>query len=512
MHLNIQHLKNKLLELDVVLDEMKPDILCLSEHGLKSSEINLVNISGYSLITYFCRESYRGGGVSIFFKNNRNIVSNVINSHFLEDFCEEKVLEVCLLSIKLQNEEIYLLSLYRSPSCEVKPFIENLDKILSKLPINRNKIILGDFNINTAEVTNESSSLRDMLLSHNLSLCIHSFTRETIHSETIIDNIATDLNEDFYRAEVVKTYISDHHSQIIEIFREEVDRSQGKPQTPFTYFRDYNEHNVNAFHELLKKESWDDVYRSCNVDEMYESFLKILTSHKNQAFPLKRKKVSQLKQNKWMNNDVKRAREEYRDAALFYRQYKTNTLKNLLKQKKQQYKNILNTCKTQFITRQISHSDNLSKTTWNIINNEVGNRANNRISKSIIKIKTEDSEVEDPVKIANVFNDHYVSVAEKIRKGRGKQRFEYCRNTSTNSLNSIYLTSVSADEILQVIRTLKNKKSEGHDGFSNWLVKKCDTFICTPLAFIINKSFEVGVFPRNLKIVKVIPLFKSKET
>jgi hypothetical protein len=512
MHLNIQYLSNKILELDVVLSEIKPEIVCLSEHGLKSNEIVLVNINGYSLITHFCREYYKGGGVAIFANNNSKIKVNAINSHFVEEFCEEKVLEFCLVSLMLENVKIFLLSLYRSPSCSVQSFLENLDKIISKLPTNKNKIILGDFNINTAEETNESRSLKDMLLSHNLSLCIHSSTRETSHSKTIIDNIATDLNEDFYEAGVVKTYISDHHCQIMEILGEVVNIPKNEQQRPFIYFRDYNEKNIDVFLKLLKEESWNDIYQSQNIDDIYESFFKILTSYKNQAFPLKRKKMSRQKKNKWITHEVKTAKNSYKDAALLYKKYETDTFKNLLKQKKQEYKKVLNTAKAQYVTTQISNSDNLSKTTWNLINNEVGNRSNNRNkSNSIIKIKTEDAVVDDPVKIANIFNAHYVSVAEKIQRNKRVQKLEYCNDNFYTPSNSMYLNSVSETEVMEIIRSLKNKKSEGHDEFSNWLIKKCNRFICKPLTFIINKCFELGVFPSNLKIVKVIPLFKKND-
>ena len=43
------------------------------------------------------------------------------------------------------------------------------------------------------------------------------------------------------------------------------------------------------------------------------------------------------------------------------------------------------------------------------------------------------------------------------------------------------------------------------------MLKKLNIAISEPLAIIINKSIENGIFPDALKIAKIIPIFKSKE-
>ena len=41
------------------------------------------------------------------------------------------------------------------------------------------------------------------------------------------------------------------------------------------------------------------------------------------------------------------------------------------------------------------------------------------------------------------------------------------------------------------------------------VVKKVVSYIAKPLSDICNKSFTQGVFPDNMKIGKVIPLYKA---
>ena len=64
-------------------------------------------------------------------------------------------------------------------------------------------------------------------------------------------------------------------------------------------------------------------------------------------------------------------------------------------------------------------------------------------------------------------------------------------------------------EIIRVMQTLKNKSSEGFDKLSTILVRETINEIATPLEHIINLSFVTGSVPLNLKIAKIIPIFKS---
>jgi hypothetical protein len=65
LHQNICSLKNKITELEVLLNtELKDvDILCFTEHWLNDQNIHCVNIGGFKLISSFCRGRSNHGGI-----------------------------------------------------------------------------------------------------------------------------------------------------------------------------------------------------------------------------------------------------------------------------------------------------------------------------------------------------------------------------------------------------------------------------------------------------------------
>lgn len=55
LHLNIQCIRNKTLELEVLLKTNNFHIICLNEHWLSSDEITYLKIEGYKFVSFFCR-------------------------------------------------------------------------------------------------------------------------------------------------------------------------------------------------------------------------------------------------------------------------------------------------------------------------------------------------------------------------------------------------------------------------------------------------------------------------
>ena len=71
-----------------------------------------------------------------------------------------------------------------------------------------------------------------------------------------------------------------------------------------------------------------------------------------------------------------------------------------------------------------------------------------------------------------------------------------------------YLTEVTENEINTIIGNFNNS-SPGWDELKPSLIKMIKNYVKTPLTHIYNRSFETGIFPSELKVANVVPIFKS---
>ena len=78
----------------------------------------------------------------------------------------------------------------------------------------------------------------------------------------------------------------------------------------------------------------------------------------------------------------------------------------------------------------------------------------------------------------------------------------------TNTTDLFILDSVSENEVLKITSNFKDS-SAGWDELEPLMMKNIKESIKTPLTHICNKSFSSGIFPFEMKIANVVPIFKS---
>ena len=79
------------------------------------------------------------------------------------------------------------------------------------------------------------------------------------------------------------------------------------------------------------------------------------------------------------------------------------------------------------------------------------------------------------------------------------------------SITTFNFTYTSSDEVYILINNLKPKQSAAHDSMSSKLLKDIGHMISPTLSVITNQSLYTGIFPKQLKISKIIPLLKKGE-
>jgi potassium voltage-gated channel Eag-related subfamily H protein 8 len=83
---------------------------------------------------------------------------------------------------------------------------------------------------------------------------------------------------------------------------------------------------------------------------------------------------------------------------------------------------------------------------------------------------------------------------------------------SNSVQQSMFFGPSDPEEIRKIISSFAAKKSTGHDGISMSLLKSISGAISLTRAKVINISLVTGQVPDAMKLTKVIPLFKAKNT
>ena len=179
------------------------DILGLSETWLNEDFSNhMISIDGYK-IERNDRDATGGGGVGCYINEKFNYLRRTD--------LETKELELMWLEIKrTSSSSIFVVILYRKPSCPGKFFtvIEgNIEKVMS---LSNNIVLLGDFNCNMRNDNTLSKNVKDICRICQRNPLINEPTRVSPHSSTLIDLILTSNYIANLRSGVMPIGFSDH--------------------------------------------------------------------------------------------------------------------------------------------------------------------------------------------------------------------------------------------------------------------------------------------------------------
>ena len=75
----------------------------------------------------------------------------------------------------------------------------------------------------------------------------------------------------------------------------------------------------------------------------------------------------------------------------------------------------------------------------------------------------------------------------------------------------MFIDPVVPCDITNTAHKLKSKSSFGHDEISTKLLKQTINNITLPITHIVNRSFITGIVPDQMKVAKVVPVFKSSD-
>ena len=120
--------------------------------------------------------------------------------------------------------------------------------------------------------------------------------------------------------------------------------------------------------------------------------------------------------------------------------------------------------------------------------------------------------INDTAEIVNKFNEFFINIGPNLISNVSTVSHEtHHKYLTRNTLTSFNSSLVDENHIAKTLASLRTKNSSGHDGISTKLLKFISPALLKPLTIVIKQSLITGIFPDELKIAKVIPLFKKND-
>lgn len=417
--------------------------------------------------------------------------------------------ELCCMSYS----KLAIICTYRPPTGDHTIFFNTITNALRVVLKKFQYVVFcGDLNVDYSKNSNNKNILNDIFQSFQMKVTSNGPTRLYTNyngqtSSSSIDYISTNLPNGTYECKTVNPFIADHFAQIINVTQDlSTDTTKAKNIT----FRSRNtsDANVTYFVQNVNKIDWSFIYIE-DVNLAFDMFVRDLTWCIESSCPVVNINLNKIKINTWYTQELENERKELEKIYWLSQNLGCDRSRQIYRSKRKQYKKNIRKSKLNHFTKKIKESENKTKETWKIINNALG-KGKEKIN--TINIIHDNQLVTDPEVITNTFAEYFSSVANlSVQQHFGENLSLPCTTTKLQSNTSLFVAHIDAADVKREINLLKNKRSTGVDEISVKLLKSISDFICEPLAYLINRSLNSGIFPDVLKLACVIPLYKKED-
>ena len=364
--------------------KQKFSVICVSETWTDVHTEQLISIPGYDCICR-SRTTGRGGGLALYIDTDLNVV--VKNRPDL-DGPDSSIYESLIVQLSPAHgltKDIIVGVIYKPPNTNVESFVSNFSRILDRLnKENRPSYLLGDYNIDLLKYNNHSESFLNQLLSYGFFPKIDRPTRITDSTETLIDNILTNVHQKNVSSGIWTVAISDHLPVFITLPC--LIPMRKKSDVVYEQKRIYSTQNFGNFRNKLTDITWSEVHDTPDCNDKYNCFIKIINELHDQCFSLTTYKINPLKDSKpWISptilNSVKKKNTMYKH----YLKSKSPALLEAYKKYKNKLTSILRQAEKNYFADKLSEAkDNMART-WKLIN-KMTNKSGGKQSIDVLRI------------------------------------------------------------------------------------------------------------------------------
>lgn len=489
-HTNVYHLYNKQADICRLLNQPPYiHILGISETRLNSQK---PNVPQYSFLRRDADGAPLHTGMGIF-------VHNSIKQHVKRrKDLEPDQIECMWVEFKSISQPCLVGFIYRnpdSPHAWYNDFVNMLDKVSNE---DKSILLMGDMNINLLLPHSDWENTYSLF---GLCQLVTQATRITETSSTLIDHIYTNNPQMTSNIRVLNNSFSDHFP-IICTWSCKIPPRKNKGHTAIQ-FRSLKHFNETDFLFDLSNANFSCVFTCNDADDAlslwYNTFLPIVDKHA----PLRTKRVKHATLPRWLSPEIIQAM-EVRD------QFKAEKKVDEYRKQRNRVTYLVRQAKKSLFSDLIAKSKDTGPI-WRAMN-EITHKSRNQSNPFFTH--SPDS-----------FNDHFLSVTDSIKQPAQNSldvdnKTEYdaqtlLRNFCHNKLkatNSAEIPEIAVHEVGAIISKMKNKKSMGLDNITSTLLKLSLPYTVESLTYVYNLCIKQSKFPTALKIAKVIPIPKSKDS
>ena len=493
-HLNTNGLLNKIDDIRILLGQSQLDILALCESKL-THEISDIDVSIPNYNLFRLDRDRHGGGVLIYCHTNFSMsVLPKLNSRTYESLW---------VKIKQKKQKPFYISVtYRSPSVPdpinyTKGLFQYLKSSIRSLPPGSEFFCVGDFNIDMSSANALTSLAKDFSRSCNLTQLIHSPTRITEHSSTIIDLIFSNCSH-IAMSGSISCGLSDHN---LIYCCKKFQKQRYIPQT--ISFRNFKNFDKASYISDLQNADWTQFFLAMDVDSATEIFNTNLLAAADKLAPVIQRRVKG-KHSPWITEDLIKAIRE-RDYLLKRASISKDAIDwDAFKRKRNSVTRLKNELKGTYYRNALRENKNKPKELWKKVKEFIPDGS----TSSITDLTCEDGTVvSDKKSIANQFNTFFVNIGANLASKFHQQGTSHISIKPVK--DSFHFQPFSLKNANKILNSLSTKKSTGLDGVSVRLLKEGSSVLADKLLFIFNLSISSGSIPKLWKVKRVSPIFKS---
>ena len=402
-----------------------------------------------------------------------------------------------------KKTDVVIGVIYRPPDTDINSFVAIITDILSVIKAERKTCyILGDFNINLINVSNHipTAEFLELMYSHAFTPLITKPTRVTSNTATLIDNIFTNSSRNSFNG-ILLSDISDH----FPIFCINITTCVIRTDAEFKQQREYKTKNIADFSEKMRLTNWQTVLNTIEPQLAYSSFQHIFMQCYESCFPIKRMKSVYKSRKPWLSNGLIKSIKTKNQLYVKYLRRPTLTNHSLYKQFRNKLNILMRKVEREYYDKELLiHKNNLRKS-WEIIKEVINKKKKVDLPD---KFNIEDVMVTDKLEIALNFNNFYVNIGKKLSNDIPTNSGDPLLYIKTQVPDSIFLESVDESEIISICKNMKDCSS-GWDQILPRVVKSTYQNFIVPITHVMNLSIINGVVPNELKVAKVVPIYKS---